>query len=544
MDPNHRTDSPMSSNCYIARGTSNNNQLSTNNYETKVCIVVDSRGPITIRIPLPPERVTLADFKMASGLNYNNALYKYFFKTEDSDFGIVKEEISDDFATLPMFKGRIVAWVLTKNIASMDRQEHSGPLGSYFSESSLSLNSSDNNSNRHQHLSIYDKCGHAESSSNISESTSFLDYDLSEDDITLADSSRYSQSTCRQCDMKINHRANHDDKTNQSYRNIYNRPSRNNNDRNGAHFNLDTNSSMSNTKYMNLVTVQLNLNDFNLLGIVIVGKSNENNIDGGIYVGEIKNNSVVAQDGRIESGDMLVRINNVNIMGMTNKRAVEILREAVQKSGPLRLVVAKCQSVKSRGHFTVAHDQVFSLIDTAAWVANSAKQSTHATDYPNRYDKLNNNTIRSSVLPTCATTPRPSSAVDETTGSSNMRKFNIRLGGSLRSYDRCSLSPTMHKDKIDIIKVVQRMMLPTSGLEVKDREWLKITVPKAFLGSDVIQWLEKNVSGFQNRREIKNYASRMLELGYFRDLIASKSFSEKCYYVFANNILYGRVTSS
>lgn len=45
--------------------------------------------------------------------------------------------------------------------------------------------------------------------------------------------------------------------------------------------------------------------------------------------------------------------------------------------------------------------------------------------------------------------------------------------------------------------VVQAMQRPDSGLEIRDRMWLKITIPNAFIGTDMIDWLLSHVDGFQ-----------------------------------------------
>ncbi len=112
----------------------------------------------------------------------------------------------------------------------------------------------------------------------------------------------------------------------------------------------------------------------NFLGISIVGQSNKGG-DGGIYVGSIMKGFVVcvsryflhiafgsdhkkffhnlvlsssvinstifrlilsgavALDGRIEPGDMILQVNEVNFEDMSNDDAVRVLREAVQKPG-------------------------------------------------------------------------------------------------------------------------------------------------------------------------------------------------------------------
>ena len=41
----------------------------------------------------------------------------------------------------------------------------------------------------------------------------------------------------------------------------------------------------------------------------------------------------VAQDGRIEPGDMILEVNGVSFENMSNDDAVRALREAVQKPG-------------------------------------------------------------------------------------------------------------------------------------------------------------------------------------------------------------------
>lgn len=45
--------------------------------------------------------------------------------------------------------------------------------------------------------------------------------------------------------------------------------------------------------------------------------------------------------------------------------------------------------------------------------------------------------------------------------------------------------------------VIQAMQRPDSGLEIRDRMWLKITIPNAFIGTDMIDWLLSHVEGFQ-----------------------------------------------
>ena len=43
--------------------------------------------------------------------------------------------------------------------------------------------------------------------------------------------------------------------------------------------------------------------------------------------------------------------------------------------------------------------------------------------------------------------------------------------------------------------IVRAMQRPDSNLEVKDRTWLKIKIPNAFIGSDLVEWLYGHVKG-------------------------------------------------
>ncbi len=70
-------------------------------------------------------------------------------------------------------------------------------------------------------------------------------------------------------------------------------------------------SSMSDSTIstMNTITVNLNMTSVSFLGISIVGQSNKfDNQDHGIYVGSIMAGGAVAQDGRIQPGDMILQV--------------------------------------------------------------------------------------------------------------------------------------------------------------------------------------------------------------------------------------------
>ncbi|XP_071215825.1 segment polarity protein dishevelled homolog DVL-3-like isoform X3 [Salvelinus alpinus] len=262
-------------------------------------------------------------------------------------------------------------------------------------------------------------------------------------------------------------------------------------------FSSVTDSTMS----LNIITVTLNMEKYNFLGISIVGQSNEKG-DGGIYIGSIMKGGAVAADGRIEPGDMLLQVNDINFENMSNDDAVRVLREIVHKPGPITLTVAKCWDPNPRGCFTLPRSEPIRPIDPAAWVS-------HTTAMTGAYPVYG---MSPSMTTITSTSSSITSSIPET---ERLDDFHLSI----------------HSDMVTIAKA---MANPESGLEVRDRMWLKITIPSAFIGSDVVDWLYHYVEGFTDRREARKYASNLLKAGYIRHTVNKITFSEQCYYIFGD----------
>lgn len=499
--------------------------------ETKVIYHLDEEEtPYLVKVPVPAADIRLRDFKAALGRGHA----KYFFKAMDQDFGVVKEEISDDNAKLPCFNGRVVSWLVSAESTPpeqtppppLDVRPDPAPLPpplppppaertSGIGDSrppSFHPNASDSAENLDQetetesvvsvrrerprrresgdlaggralngrsdrHLSGY------ESSSTLLTSeieTSICD---SEEDDAM---SRFSSSTEQSSASRLLKRHRRRRKQ---------RPPR-----------LERASSLSSvtdsTMSLNIITVTLNMEKYNFLGISIVGQSNERG-DGGIYIGSIMKGGAVAADGRIEPGDMLLQVNDINFENMSNDDAVRVLRDIVHKPGPIVLTVAKCWDPSPQGYFTLPRNEPIQPIDPAAWVSHSAAMSGSFPVYPG------------------------SASMSSMTSSTSVTE--TELSHALPPVSLFSLS--IHTDLASVVKV---MASPESGLEVRDRMWLKITIPNAFLGSDVVDWLYHHVEGFQDRREARKFASNLLKAGFIRHTVNKITFSEQCYYIFGD----------
>lgn len=93
-------------------------------------------------------------------------------------------------------------------------------------------------------------------------------------------------------------------------------------------------------------------------------------------------NGVVQQDGRIDVGDMILQVNDVNFENLSNDEAVAVLRKSVSKLGPITLVVAKHCWLRSLKPFNKPFDeqseealnlknQPVRPIDPTAWVEHT-----------------------------------------------------------------------------------------------------------------------------------------------------------------------------
>ncbi|XP_059749881.1 segment polarity protein dishevelled homolog DVL-1 isoform X2 [Balaenoptera ricei] len=498
--------------------------------ETKIIYHMDEEEtPYLVKLPVAPERVTLADFKNVLSNRPVHA-YKFFFKSMDQDFGVVKEEISDDNARLPCFNGRVVSWLVLAEGTHSDAGsqgtdghadlppplERTGGIGdsrppSFHPNVAGSRDGMDNETgteslvshrrerarrrnreeaartnghprgDRRRDLGLPPDSASTVLSSEL-ESSSFIDSE--EDDNTSRLSSSTEQSTSSRL-IRKHKRRRRKQRLRQTDR-VGVGPSgqvgpsrgRTRSPSPGAapqasSFSSITDSTMS----LNIITVTLNMERHHFLGISIVGQSNDRG-DGGIYIGSIMKGGAVAADGRIEPGDMLLQVNDVNFENMSNDDAVRVLREIVSQTGPISLTVAKCWDPTPRSYFTIPRADPVRPIDPAAWLSHTAA-----------------------------------------------------LTGALPRYELEEVPLTVKSDMGAVVRVMQ---LPDSGLEIRDRMWLKITIANAVIGADVVDWLYTHLEGFRERREARKYASSMLKRGFLRHTVNKITFSEQCYYVFGD----------
>ncbi|CAF0937978.1 unnamed protein product [Didymodactylos carnosus] len=458
----------------------NNNfsKCSSSSIFTKIFIYVDSREePFSIRLQQLATDIKLKDFLKSLPSSYcQQGKYKYFFKSHDQLLGIIREEISDLDQVLPSCHGRITAWLLpavavneTQNQSSTVEQRHPTRRRYQPPQDDSLFTSGDEFDSSQSETTATTQDEDDDRFSSMTEST----------DTTASPSLRYyrrqNQRRRRREQAQRRHRAS-------------------------------TYSTIS----LDVITVVLNLENISFLGISIVGQI-DGSTDGGIYVGSIMKGGAVAADGRIEPGDMILQMNDISFQNMSNDEAVKILRQSVQNAKTLKLVVAKCWNENPRDYFHLPHPQSDPIhrIDPLQWLTQTQQALV-------QQNNNNNNNKRRSASPQIPSTSTiMSSTISSPAHHGQKEKF---------IYD---LNLTRTSDMETIVKAMKKH---NSGLDIRDRLWLKIIIPKSI----VVEWLFKYVDGFIDKNDAKDYACLMLERGYIRHIVNQTKFSKSCYYIFGD----------
>ncbi|CAP24178.2 Protein CBR-DSH-2 [Caenorhabditis briggsae] len=259
-----------------------------------------------------------------------------------------------------------------------------------------------------------------------------------------------------------------------------------------------TESSMG----LEVITVRLNLQSMPL-GMIPYGLKTARGGDAGLYVGDILGRGAVALDGRIEVGDMISEINEIDLSNYSNEAAAQLLKDAVAPRQFVTLTIAK--SLDSRKAAAAAsarntRNEPIRPIDTNEWI----KHANAMKGMP-------------SISEESCSTPIPD---DWPTNSS---ASGTPFGGPHPAIAHM----TTETNKKRIMEI---LAAPGSGLEIKDREWMKLPLKMCFLGKDLVNWLLDHVEGLRKHKEAKQFAKEMWKLGYIVDALGQNVFSENCYY--------------
>uniref|UniRef100_A0A915EIQ6 Dishevelled n=1 Tax=Ditylenchus dipsaci TaxID=166011 RepID=A0A915EIQ6_9BILA len=271
-------------------------------------------------------------------------------------------------------------------------------------------------------------------------------------------------------------------------------------------------SSMTETSMaLEVITVTLNMDTVNFLGISIVGQSCSRG-DNGIYVANVMPGGAVALDGRIEPGDMILQVNDISFENFTNDQAVDVLKDA-----SIKLTVAKSFDGGRSNYFMVPSvNRGMIGVPPVTTGMNSIPEGSEGapTPIPGQYPQqsVHFNGNQQQMAGPGGARPGSSSTTATSNGSGGGQTTIVGL-------EACS-SPCLPN-------------VSTSTLNTKrNRTWLKIPIPMSFLGSALIDWLMEHVDGLRDRKDGRKYASELLKEKLIAHVVNKITFTEQCYYVF------------
>ncbi|KJH49428.1 DIX domain protein [Dictyocaulus viviparus] len=290
--------------------------------------------------------------------------------------------------------------------------------------------------------------------------------------------------------------------------------------------------SMTSLSLPRILEVNLSMRTTPYLGISV------GSFQGSILVSEILPDGAVAKDGRIEVGDQIVQVNNRSFENLTEAQAVRLLREVAAAKKPLVLFIAKY----SRGN---DYDPLSSLasetlpLDVSLWVQTAAQCSERQRIYRERgiADDLTQ-TFDENTLPNTTETDD-----EEERALYAQRRHGIPQLNNEELERRKENEQNEHKVAqrlsvtMDPVVILRALARPDSGLQVKNRKWLKILVPMSFIGRDLVDWLLEHVEDVRDRKAARLYAAELLRAGLIRHVVSKLTFTEKCYYVFGDAIV-------
>ncbi|KAH7727054.1 DIX domain-containing protein [Aphelenchoides avenae] len=298
--------------------------------------------------------------------------------------------------------------------------------------------------------------------------------------------------------------------------------------------------------------VQVRMQDAPFLGIKIASH------DGGIFISKIEDGGAADRCGMLEVGDQIVQVDFTSFENLSDKECVAVLQKAAKSKRTITIYVAKRPRISDQRSDALSVLGETLQMDVSMWV-ETTKQVGVEPVKPFR----DINTSVENVLDENANGAAVIHTHDETSDEERAAYMDRRNGvgaclvpalqnkmvtGELLNRHRENdenervdkLVNTLTVD-LDPLVILRQMARPDSGLQIKNRKWLKIPVPMSFIGDEMIDWLLKNVRGFRDRKAAKRYASMLLLKGYIKHVVNMSTFNEKCYYIFEDSIIAERL---
>ncbi|OQV23134.1 putative Segment polarity protein dishevelled-like protein DVL-3 [Hypsibius exemplaris] len=504
--------------------------------QTKVFIYYnDDPVAYLFDLKIPAEQVTLGDVKQLT--DRPGQKYDYFLKAHEPGKGDVKRLVSDDAARLEALKGQIVLHLISKGgtaAAANVCSDHDSVDSSRSSQGLLPQRRSSDAPLRNPRqpaggVRMFPVLGRGGSGYNSAtnsvrqseqtnrgfETESTISFDSHRPTSSLSDSEYCGSSrasTIGPGDMTSLPRNSGPRRKRFTKRPNLVRAS-------SASSVADSVSTVSHS-----MTVKIHREHGGSLGIELYEKN------GFIYVKNVLKGCAAFE--RIHANDCILEVNNHRLDGLNIDEATQLLRQITMHPGPISLKVVQVPVFDNPDENDFPRGR--SIGDSYSSMSGPNAMPLYSPGEPYVID------------PVYGLIGQP----QETRPRIN---FDEWLAGAEAGRSSASLAPTslcsevmeprfgrdtvksepLYGERLGRLDVVKRMASSESGLEVKNRIWLKIEIQNAFMGRNLIKWLKDNVNGLTDAKLAKRFALQILEDGFIQQTMGTKNkFSEKAYYTF------------
>ncbi|KAI6174602.1 hypothetical protein M3Y97_01008800 [Aphelenchoides bicaudatus] len=484
---------------------------------TKVYYYLDDATPYKSIIPVPPDKITLGDFKKV----FNRRGYEYYCTVFDSEINkMVRQKIPDDSFKLGCTKMGTVELFLksigTNGMGTLPRTSNKQRRDGFFDDmnyktTALSSICDDIDVGGGQRVSMVTAIPSSVGSFLSKRAGEHLaELSASEDAYRLDENSlNYTEesSDYRQVSDKFQKQNGH--------RNRYRKP-----------YVPSTICSASESSYSlpGITEVKLSLKNLPL------GLSYAAN-DGGIFICSIQSGSAAARSQVLDVGDQIIQVDGASFEHLTNDQCINLLKKAANERRDIDLIVAKRVTDQRSETLSALCDTM--PVDVSMWVETTKQPGVE----PALFENHNVEKASSVAGKTDATSDEELAAYkDRRNGigahfvpmvmqAKQLQKEQFQrkiLVDNEEDADRTVLS--IHDPPASIVQFMAR---PNSGLLIKDRKWLKIPILMSFIGHELVNWLLEKVHGFESRKQARTFANRLLELGLIKHAVNMNRFSEK-----------------
>uniref|UniRef100_A0A7E4VLT6 PDZ domain-containing protein n=1 Tax=Panagrellus redivivus TaxID=6233 RepID=A0A7E4VLT6_PANRE len=234
--------------------------------------------------------------------------------------------------------------------------------------------------------------------------------------------------------------------------------------------------------HVELMTVHIDLKFDHQLGLTVASDAS------GIYVDKVRPGSLAWEDGRIQSGMLILEVNGYRLSDFPTEQAIKMLRQASDPhNGQIELTFVN--SDRGGGGFAPPLDNVTLPIDTLHWVEQTTRMRAIAED-----------------------------STDFPVGNADTTRHYMARPKRFLQHDK------------DVIAVA--MASVAGGVDQRH----KVAGKKCFPSDQMVDWLRSNVQGLEETNRCEKFARELVKEGLITQIVDKSGFSRTTSYAFTEKV--------